>query len=136
MLTIANCAKPEHLAASVLHHPLFRTCAQIRAEALSYLCANIPLRILGLQTANVFFSCARDAISEIKSLVLVQAAMGISWDKVGKFFEALEMMHMLVEMRLEVVKEGGEYAEFVRQLETLRERGVDVQVRSARRLGL
>jgi len=135
LLTIANCAEPEHLAASLLHLPLFRTCAQIRTEALSYLCANIPLRILGLQTANIFFSCAGGAISEVKSLVLVQAGMGISWDRVRKFFKALEIMPRLVELRLEGVEKGGENAEFIRELETLRERGVNVQVRSAQRLG-
>ena len=145
-LMIANCARPEHLAASVLHLPLFRICRQVRAEALSYLCANIPLRILGLQTANVFFSCVGSAVSNVKSLVLVQAAMGIqgskeSGERVDKFFRALDMMHELAEMKLEGVGEmlnlekGREHAEFVRRVEAMRERGITVHIRSASRLG-
>ncbi|CAG5174739.1 uncharacterized protein ALTATR162_LOCUS10900 [Alternaria atra] len=143
-IVIANCTKPEHLAASVLHLPLFRVCRQIRAECLSYICATFPLRILGLQTALLFFSCAGTAISEIKALVLVQPATSIveskgGRDRVEHFLAALNMMDELNEMRLEGMGSmsrlghGGEHMDFVRKVEDLSKKGVDVQVRFGKR---
>ncbi|KAI2482780.1 hypothetical protein Ptr902_05097 [Pyrenophora tritici-repentis] len=135
-VTIANCAIPEHLAASVLHLPLFRTSHQIRAEALSYLCANIPLRILGVRTANVFFSWAGSAVSDIKSLTIAQVVLDVRRDNVDKFFEVLDTMHGLVEVRLEIVEKFEtlekckENVEFMRRIKTLEERGVHVWVGS------
>jgi hypothetical protein len=138
-ITIVNCTKPEHLAASVLHLPLFRASHQIRAEALSYLCATFGIKILGLETANVFFSCAGTAISEIKTLVLVQPVMGISesnesWERVEKFFAFLGQMRELEAFRLDGVGKmhpigmNADYEEFVRRVIGLGERKVEVRV--------
>jgi hypothetical protein len=136
-IVIANCIEPKHLAASVLHLPLFRVSRQIRAECFSYLCATFPLKIFGLSTATLFFSCAGPAVSEIKALVLVQTAVIFlenkkSRDKVEQFFAALKKMYQLKELGFEgtgdvtVLEQGGNFA---RRLEDLRRRGVDVQVK-------
>lgn len=61
-------------------------------------------------------------------------------DTVDTFFEALDIMHELVEMRLEVVEkiealerfEGG--VELLRRMEILKERGVNVCVKPTDRL--
>jgi hypothetical protein len=56
----------------VLNLPVFHISHQIRVEALSFLCANKELRILGLDAANAFFEVAGGAISDIKRVVLSQ----------------------------------------------------------------
>ncbi|KAG9196646.1 hypothetical protein G6011_01767 [Alternaria panax] len=139
-IVIANCTKPEHLAASVLHLPLFRVCRQIRAECISYVCATFHLRILGLQTAIVFFNCAGTAVSEIKAFALVQPAMSIlesteSRDRVNYFFAALDRMDELNEVILEgtgrmpTLEQGEKQMEFVRRLKDFSQGGMNVQVR-------
>jgi hypothetical protein len=124
----------------VLRVPLFRTCRQIRAETLSYLCATFQLRFLGLQTAVSFFSFAGDVASEVKSLVLNQPVLGMFEDgksrgKVEQFFSALEAMSELSEVRLEgpaglaISDQSDGYLAFVKRLEKLRERNITVHVK-------
>ncbi|KAF1935177.1 hypothetical protein EJ02DRAFT_460600 [Clathrospora elynae] len=140
-LTIANCSKHEHLAASALHRPLFRASGQIRTEALAYLCATHKLQILGIGTANLFFECAGEAIKQVKQIVIVQAASEIvgtraSEERVERLFGYLGETGALkgvkvVEEGVEMMYdsgEGGEHAGFLRRVEGLRERGVDVVV--------
>lgn len=139
-IVIVNCTKPEHLAVSVLNLPLFRVSRQIRAECLSYMCSRFPIRILGLQAAIVFFSCAGPATSEIKALTLMQPAMSIleskgSRDTVEHFFAALNRMEDLNELVLEdigrspMLEQSGKELEFVRRVKDLSKRGLDVKVR-------
>jgi uncharacterized protein YecE (DUF72 family) len=136
-IVIANCTKPEHLAASVLHFPVFRVCRQIRAECLSYICANFSFKFLGLQTAVLFFSCAGTAVSEIKAFVLVQSVVSLSVsgedrDRIERFFAAIDVMDRLVEVRLveteifRLLVKGGEHDQFITRVKDLSERGVDV----------
>lgn len=137
-LVIANCTKPEHLAASVLHLSTFRICRQIRAECLSYICANFSLKFLGLQTADLFFWCAGPAISEIKAFVLVQPYITPkskqSGDRMERFLAALDKMDQLTEVILEetrktlALEKSEEQNEFTRRVEALSKRGVKVQV--------
>lgn len=142
-LVIANCTKPEHLAASVLHLSAFRVCRQIRAECLSYICANFSLKFLGLQTADLFFWCAGPAISEIKAFVLVQPCIASkskqSGDRSERFLAALDKMDQLTEVVLEetakvlALEKNEEQNEFTRRVEALSKRGVKVQVRVGNR---
>jgi hypothetical protein len=139
MIVIANCTKPEHLAASVLHLPVFRVCRQIRAECLSYLCANFSFKFFGLKTADLFFSCAGTAVSEIKAFVLLQSIHGLlvsgeDRNRIERFFAAIDVMDRLVEVRLVetekvvVLVEGGELDQFIKRVKGLSERGVNVHV--------
>ncbi|KAF1943382.1 hypothetical protein EJ02DRAFT_453290 [Clathrospora elynae] len=140
-LTIANCSKREHLAASALHQPLFRASRQIRTEALSYLCATHTLQILGIGTANLFFECAGEAIKQVKQIVIVQAAseivgMPACEESIERLFgyleeaEALKGVRMVEEGVGKIFDfgEGEEHAGVLRRVGGLRERGVHVVV--------
>jgi hypothetical protein len=143
-IVIANCTKAEHLAASVLHLSPFRICRQIRAECLSYVCANFSLTFLTLQTANLFFSCVGPAISEIKAFVLVQPVIASkskeSRDRVERFLAALEEMDQLAEVVLEktgkssALEESEEHGDLMRKVEDLSMRGVKVRNSLGQRL--
>lgn len=143
-VTMAFCTKPEHLAAGALHLPLLRTCRQIRAATLSYLCATRSLKFVGIKTAAGFLALAGSAAAEIRSLVLVEpvlVALDSEENRVDRecFFGALETMEELVEIQVEalgrrsVLGGSGGDIEFVKRLEQYRERGVAVQVKLSRR---
>jgi hypothetical protein len=57
---------------TVLNLSIFRTSHQIRAEALSYLCANKHLKVCGIDTAVAFFDCLGNATSDVKRLTVAQ----------------------------------------------------------------
>lgn len=88
----------------MLHLPLFRTCRQIRSETLSYLCANLPLKILGIETANVFFDMIGIAIREVTTLTVVQPVDEISsasWAVMERFFCFMDRAKGLRELWVE-----------------------------------
>ncbi|EUC38594.1 hypothetical protein COCCADRAFT_32254 [Bipolaris zeicola 26-R-13] len=139
-ILLVNCNKPEHFGATILHLPIFRTCRQIRAETLSYLCATFQLRFFGIHSAVVFFSLAGKAAAEIRSLVVIRPVLveqhyEESKETVERFFSVLETMSELSEMQLEKLADwtmpGQRDAklEFARRLGKLRERHVAVRVR-------
>ena len=139
-ILVANCTKPEHFGATLVHLPIFRTCRQIRAETLSYLCATFQLGFLGIHDAVLFFSLAGEAVLEIKSLVMIRPVLVEEEYKecketVEQFFSALETMSKLSEMRLEglanwtMPHQRDAKSEFAMRLEKLRERHVAVHIK-------
>ncbi|EMD91172.1 hypothetical protein COCC4DRAFT_60016 [Bipolaris maydis ATCC 48331] len=139
-LFVANCTKPEHFGATVLHPPLFRTCRQIRAEAFSYLCATCQLGFLGIRSAVLFFSLVGEAVSEIKSLAVTRPVVydreyKERKDIVEQFFSTLDTMSGLSKIRFEGLADWikpdkkGAKLDFHMRLEKLRERHVVVQIK-------
>ncbi|KAH7391704.1 hypothetical protein BKA66DRAFT_568119 [Pyrenochaeta sp. MPI-SDFR-AT-0127] len=138
-VTVANCVKAEQFGASVLNLPIFRICRQIRAEALSYLCATKTIRIFSIHTANAFFDAIGTSISDVKFLTLVQPASMITpgYQKhVDRFFAFMSEATALKLLRIEEVgkmislEEGGQHWEFAKQVQGLaEERDIEVQLR-------
>ncbi|EUC42226.1 hypothetical protein COCMIDRAFT_29141 [Bipolaris oryzae ATCC 44560] len=139
---VANCTKPEHFGATILHLPIFRTCRQIRAETLSYLCATLQLGFLGIHSAVLFFSLAGKAASEIKSLFLIEPlCIGEEYteskETVEQFLRALEAMRELSEIqvnnigRLTPPDQKTWFWKFTKRLEKLQERRENLRFRSA-----
>lgn len=135
-ITISNCTKPEHFGEAVLRPPLFRVSRQVRAEALSYLCANHTFKFFSLQAAVLFFSYMGIASSEIKSLVLMQLVLEEgSQEMVDKFFSALEKMSALSEVNLDQfahttgLHQRDQCVDFIGRLDKLRAREVVVHIK-------
>ncbi|CAO2648755.1 Nn.00g097040.m01.CDS01 [Neocucurbitaria sp. VM-36] len=135
-ITIVNCERREHFGGTVLHLPLFRTCQQIRAEAISYLCATKNIKFLGIDTANAFFELIGETIANMKSMTLVQPASEITplcRERIDRFFGSMAEAKALRKFRLEGVgkmismEEGGEHWMFMKQVQDLRE-GTQVEI--------
>lgn len=135
-ITLVNCEKKEHFGGTVLRLPLFRTCHQIRAEAISYLCATKSIKILGINTANAFFQLIGGMIGNIKSMTIVQPASEITplyRERIDQFFGFMTEAKALRKFRLEEVgkmislEEGGEHWMFMRRVQDLG-KGTEVEI--------
>jgi hypothetical protein len=136
-ITAANANKPHHLATSMLASPLFRASQQIRAEALSYLCATLSSQFFGISVANLFFACVGEAVREIKHVSLLQQLSEFpdsreGAERVERFFGFVGKIEGL--KRFEIMSRGGTdlsgemmvFREFMKRVEALEERGVEV----------
>jgi hypothetical protein len=91
----------------VLNLPIFHLSQQIRAEALSFLCANKELHIMDLSVAIVFFGAVGRAVGDIKRFVLSQPlslTSSLDATKLDAFFRHLENATALQFFKLEVTK--------------------------------
>ncbi|KAH9860351.1 hypothetical protein J1614_011682 [Plenodomus biglobosus] len=137
IIQISSCTRPEHLGSGVLSPAIFRASRQVRAEALSYLCATKLFQFHGIQCANVFFTVIGPAISEIKDILVEQPASELlrttaSRASVASFFAfieqatALEVLEVSGLGRMLSIGNGGVHGEFLRSLARVGERGVKV----------
>ncbi|KAL6709647.1 hypothetical protein ACN47E_001075 [Coniothyrium glycines] len=102
---VVNCTLKHHVGGSALSPSIFRVSRQVRAEAMSHLCANKIIQILGLATANAFFEAIGPAAFQIKSLVLVQPGRDLAdldTLAVERFFNFLAEVNALKELRFQV----------------------------------
>ena len=88
---------------NLLHLPsIFRVCAQLRAEALSYLCASKELRILGIDVACKIFKSVGNAVRDAKRIVLSQPLAVLGNEEMNAFFDFLDRAEGLRYLRLEI----------------------------------
>ncbi|KAF2854468.1 hypothetical protein T440DRAFT_234319 [Plenodomus tracheiphilus IPT5] len=138
MVQINSTDDAAHLGSNVLSPSIFRASRQVRAEAISNLCANKTFQIFRIKTANVFFDVIGSAISEIKEILLEQNASEIvctdaSKASVAKFFafmeqaSALEFFQVSSLGRIPSLRAGEVHGDFLKRMGEVEARGVRVR---------
>ncbi|KAF2112301.1 hypothetical protein BDV96DRAFT_158278 [Lophiotrema nucula] len=73
---------------SILQHPIFRMCRQVREEALSFLCANKEFHIYGVNSASRFLdyigTAGRQSIANVM-LCLVSHSETLNYDRLLRY---------------------------------------------------
>jgi hypothetical protein len=137
-VNVVNGKLGEHVGSTTLCLGVFRVSRQIRAEAISFLCASKTVRILGVAAANTFFDCVGTAIRNVRSVVLLQMDTDInsaSGAIVDRFFRNLEKaagLKVLKHVRIQgsiPLGESAEHRAMVRRLKALGANGVRVEMR-------
>lgn len=108
-LTVAHGNKGHHSAAHILHPGIFRTCHQLRYEALSFLATNKKFEILSTHTARVFLDSLGPAIADVKRITVAQPIVlssSISSQQIDAFFRTLDKATSLRSFKLEMGSVG------------------------------
>lgn len=71
-LTIAHGTEHRHFTTNILSLGIFRTCHQLRLEALSFLAATKRFEVLGTDAACAFLDCLGAAIADVKRITVAQ----------------------------------------------------------------
>jgi hypothetical protein len=101
----ADRKKKSYFAKTVLKPGLFRVSQQVRAEALSFMCASKHLEFCGIHAANAFLECVGVATSSVKRITISQPLVHrkpLSMEGVDKLFRFLDQAAALRVFKLEI----------------------------------
>jgi hypothetical protein len=102
---IAYGNKKSNFAQTVLNPGLFRVSQQVRAEALSFLCASKHLQFCGIHAANAFLGYVGTSASDVKRITVSQTLSHqkpLSMKQVDKLIRFLDQAAALRVFELEV----------------------------------